>query len=1223
MLDKRSIPKPLEDFLSRLSGVRSVNGHYKACCPAHDDHDPSLEVGWSEDRETVWFRCWSQGCDKLAILKKLDLRWENLYLNGNGHEGDGRIVAIYDYTSPTGDLLHQTIRYEPKDFKQRRPDGNGGWKWTLKGMEPVLYNLPGVMRAVLGGETVYVLEGEKDCDRAREELGLVATTCPMGAEKWRDSYTHVLRGAHVVFMPDNDEAGRRHVFGVARKLEGVAKTVKVVELPGLPEKGDLSDWIDAGGTREQLDPLVLKTSQFDSDQTHTPPSMLDPNRILPFKTVREIFNESGEAIPWAVEGILARGSITEISGAAKLAGKTTFLLDMASCLLEGLPFLGRSTKKCKVAFLTEQGNNLKEALRLAGLGPDTEELHILQYLDVRGRNWHALAKEACDYCAEHRIGALFVDTMAEFGQIEDENLAGPVRDAMQSLKRAAQNYGLAVAYTRHHNKQNKGRGSSQFEADCDFFFTLTRPEGNHKDTIRVLNGEGRSRQVPKNLYIELEEGGYVAVDAEDGDNLRFKKAVRAIKAILPRKREHAKERGAIEGFLKPEGLSGATLKRVLRWLVDENIIRKIGRGVKGDPERFWLPTDEDAEFDSDQTSRVGYEFDPNRKEGESGKVVPLFPEADVPEADAAGNDRLVTDAQGVETLVAALSEVTDYALDLETTGLSPIEDRVRLLSLRVGDRTVLVDCFAVDPVPVLEAMKGKTVYVHGAEFDLPFLHHRYGFGPPEDVVDTLHLSQVVRAGEWRAKDDGEGWEREKHGLENALERELGVTLGDKKKYQRGTAWTGDLTDEHLDYAEGDVVHLKALAERLFALVEERELGEVWDLEQRAKPLFLQMCCQGIPFDEERWRGLVADLEGRVRSLKEAADNAAPPHPEGTTWNWNSPQQAMTALSVVGIKLSDVRRETLAKHDHELVKAVAGYRDTQSLLSRVRKWAAGRRKDGRVYPRWNPAGAATGRASCTDPNVQSLPKGEFRGCVRPEEGRVLVKADLNQIELRVLAAITGDEGILGVFRDGGDLHVNTAKAVAGREVKKGDPERQRAKAINFGLSFGMGAKKFKETAARDYGVEMTLSEAREAKRKLLAAYPAMGRWHEREAAECEAGNFVTHTLLGRRRVVEPGRDGAPSFTERLNAPVQGTAADILKLALAKLWACRDRFFPGALPVLTVHDEVVIECDRDTAEEIAERLSLYLRDAVANVLGRPELAGEDAVETTILDSWGGDR
>jgi DNA polymerase I len=515
-------------------------------------------------------------------------------------------------------------------------------------------------------------------------------------------------------------------------------------------------------------------------------------------------------------------------------------------------------------------------------------------------------------------------------------------------------------------------------------------------------------------------------------------------------------------------------------------------------------------------------------------------------------------------------------------------------------------------------LKGKELYVHGAEFDLPFLYHRDGFKPPGNVIDTLHLSQVARAGEWQEKADG-GWERKRHSLKDALERELGVTLGDKKKFQRGKAWSGDLTDEHLEYAAGDVVHLKALADRLLALIEERDLNEVWKLEQRAKPLFLDMCIRGIPLDNGRWDRLIGELEDRVLSLKEKVDELAPSHLEVGTWNWNSPKQAKEAFSLAGLKVPDLKRETLLKHDHPLIHAVAGYRDTQSLLSRVRTWATGRYQDGRVYPQWKPAGAATGRASCTSPNVQSLSRaGGFRGCICPGEGRVLIKADLSQIELRVLAAITKDENMLKVFGEGGDIHLATAEAVAGRKIEKGSPERQRAKAVNFGLSFGMGAKRFQSMALKDYGVKMTLEEARKAKRRLLGAYPKIGDWHTREGQQCERGNFVTETLMGRRRVVEPDRWGKPSFTERLNAPVQGTAADILKLALARLWEKREEH-PVAVPILSVHDEIVLECAED-AEVAGHWLSSTLRGAVEDVLGHPELAGHDVVETSVVGSWG---
>jgi len=139
---------------------------------------------------------------------------------------------------------------------QRRPDGSGGWVWNLRDIEPVLYHLPEVLEARLKSETICILEGEKDVDRAREELGIVATTCPMGAQKWRESYTYTLAGADVILVPDNDEVDRKHMLKVAQDLKPVAASVRILKLPDLPEKGDLSDWLNAGGTRAEFEHLT-------------------------------------------------------------------------------------------------------------------------------------------------------------------------------------------------------------------------------------------------------------------------------------------------------------------------------------------------------------------------------------------------------------------------------------------------------------------------------------------------------------------------------------------------------------------------------------------------------------------------------------------------------------------------------------------------------------------------------------------------------------------------------------------------------------------------------------------------------------------------------------------------------------------------------------------------------------------------------------------------------
>jgi DNA polymerase-1 len=1097
---------------------------------------------------------------------------------------------------------HFNSRKKDKDFLQARPDDNGGYVYGLDGTQTIIYNLPQVVRASLRGETVVWVEGEKDADNGKRRLGLTTTTCPQGARHWKPHYAGFLTGAHVVIVADNDGPGREHADMVAKELLPFTASVKVLKLPGLPKKGDLSDWIDFGGTREEFDRLVSETPQF---ILPTKESGFGENEFLPVKSLREIVAEAEEDPDWIVKDLLKKGELTDLSGLAKYSGKTTLVMHMLKAVRSGDPFLGEPTRQAKVLYLTEQGNNFKEAIEDATLDLDDDGFAVVQHRDVRGEEWARLIEKGVKVCERDHHDVLVVDTFAAFAELvgSEENNAGDIHERMEPLKKAAQSHDLAVLLVRHAGKDGKGRGSSQFEAEVDVVVTLKRPEGNHAENARQLQTIGRYGATK--LNIELTEEGYVPLGSDD--KVAFSKAVRFIRDASPRQ----KENGVIEDALveKAKGeVSKGTLIRALRWLVDQGTVQREGSGKKGSPYTYWLPP---SALEPPENS-----FSPNPPplDGEKEKGQKTQGGTGSP-----STHELVADPGRLADVAAFLEGVVEVAIDIETTGLSPVEDRVRVLSVHAGGETFLIDAIEVDPSPVLDILGDKVLYVHGAEFDLPFLYHCYGFEPPENIIDTLHLSQVARAGEWQAKADGR-WERERHSLKDALERELEITLGDKKKFQSGKAWAGDLIEEHLEYAAGDVIYLKALANKLLALIEERDLTEVWELEKRAKPLFLDMCIRGIPLDKERWDRLIGELEDRVLSLKEKADHLAPPHPEGLQWNWSSPQQARRAFSLAGLKIPDLQRETLSKYDHPLVKAVAEYRDTQSSLSRVRKWAEGRYRDGRVYPQWKPAGATTGRASCTTPNVQSLPKGGgFRGCIQPNEGRVLIRADLSQIELRVLAAIVEDENMLKVFGEGGDIHLATAEAVAGRKVEKGSPERQKAKAINFGLSFGMGAKKFKDTALRDYGVKMSLSEAKEAKRKLLDAYPRIGLWHTQEGQECEMGNFVTETLMGRRRVVEPDRWGMPSFTERLNAPVQGTAADILKLALARLWESREEH-PGAVPILSVHDEIVLECATEDAEVAAQWLSDTLRGAVEDVLGHPELAGEDVVETSVVGSWG---
>jgi putative DNA primase/helicase len=160
-----------------------------------------------------------------------------------------RIVATYDYKNEHGNLLFQVCRMDPKTFRQRRPHPEGGWVWDVKGVQQVPYRLPEWVRAVERG--ILIVEGEKDADLLSKN-GFMATTNAGGAGKWREEFAQYFRGRNVVILPDNDDPGRSHADDIIRSLLPVAAEVKVINLPDLIEKGDVSDWFAAGGTRDEL-----------------------------------------------------------------------------------------------------------------------------------------------------------------------------------------------------------------------------------------------------------------------------------------------------------------------------------------------------------------------------------------------------------------------------------------------------------------------------------------------------------------------------------------------------------------------------------------------------------------------------------------------------------------------------------------------------------------------------------------------------------------------------------------------------------------------------------------------------------------------------------------------------------------------------------------------------------------------------------------------------------
>ena len=225
------------ESIVKALGARRSGSCWMAKCPAHDDRNPSLSIRELDGKVLV--HCHA-GCPQRAVIDAL--RSQGLWDSGGNDRS--RIVATYDYTDEHSELLYQTVRLEPKDFRQRRPDHCGGCIWK-KGRRQVLYRLPEVLEAPI----VFVVEGEKDVETLRSH-GFVATTNAGGAKSpWLPTFTQSLRGREVILIPDNDPPGRARVVTIARALLGGTARLIVLEL----EDGkDVTDWFERGHSELEL-----------------------------------------------------------------------------------------------------------------------------------------------------------------------------------------------------------------------------------------------------------------------------------------------------------------------------------------------------------------------------------------------------------------------------------------------------------------------------------------------------------------------------------------------------------------------------------------------------------------------------------------------------------------------------------------------------------------------------------------------------------------------------------------------------------------------------------------------------------------------------------------------------------------------------------------------------------------------------------------------------------
>jgi DNA polymerase-1 len=560
---------------------------------------------------------------------------------------------------------------------------------------------------------------------------------------------------------------------------------------------------------------------------------------------------------------------------------------------------------------------------------------------------------------------------------------------------------------------------------------------------------------------------------------------------------------------------------------------------------------------------------------------------------------LTTDRQ-VQGMLSGLRGRDRVGLDMTLSAGTVRQAEVRLLTLAVeegeGRRGIccyVLDCRRVNPRPVLATLSGKQIIGHDLLRACACLATRdiWPIIPPLDDLRTL--ARLLHAGEGQkdAAFDLLALARRYLGEDGYGNRTPGV---ESSPLPEGHASPVLVSRTDVERAVSRAALLLPLFDALSGKIAEAGLTPAAQIERRSLPAMAWLTAGGVPLNAALWESLARDAEEEATRLRRQLDTHAPPSPgyeTGALWNWDSPLSAREALRTAGCDVTGTSTTVLAEEGHPLAKLLRRYRRAAKRLSTYgREWHSFL-EDGRVYPHWHPMGTASGRMACADPNVMTVPRGSYREAVAAPPGRLLVRGDYEQIELRIGAYLAGEEWMLQAFAAGEDLHARTARSLLGQQDISPE-ERRLGKAANLGFLFGMQSDAFRRYALAQHGLRLSEEDARRFRQTFFSLYPALVTWQAsvRRTATCEA-----RSLSGRRRLLP----AEISDTIRLNSPVQGTAADGMKRALALLYERRAQC-PDAFPVLVSHDEIVVECGEETGDATAAWLLRAMVDGMAPLL-----------------------
>jgi 5S rRNA maturation endonuclease (ribonuclease M5) len=490
-------PQNFSDILAKLPGARQSGDTWTAPCPLPGHKTPVGHLTLKDGGDKALIT--DQGGKHTYLDYCQAWGYDSLTYSPNGEGAEAKIIATYDYTDAEGKLLYQVVRYDPKDFRQRRPDGNGAWVWNLKGIKPVLYRTPEVLKAVRGVQTVYVCEGEKDCDNLAK-IGLTATTNSGGAEKWRPDNTEALKGASVIILPDRDAPGQRHAAKVAASLHGKAKSIKVLELPNRDgyQVKDVSDWLAAGGTMAELEGLTAKAPEYKPKESD-----------ISLVCIAEV---EAETVSWLWLPYIPKGKLTLLEGDPGI-GKSWVSLAIATAVSIGRGLPGTEAIESASVVLASAEDGLGDTIRprLDAMGANVSRIHAIKGALDFGNGGLAILE---GYIEQVRPSLVIIDPLVAYiGAGVDIHRANETRAVMARLADMAEKHGCAILAIRHLTKGSmskaiyRGLGSIDFAAACrSVLMAGCDPDNEQKRGIVQI----KSNLAPKGQAIgfELRDGGF-------------------------------------------------------------------------------------------------------------------------------------------------------------------------------------------------------------------------------------------------------------------------------------------------------------------------------------------------------------------------------------------------------------------------------------------------------------------------------------------------------------------------------------------------------------------------------------------------------------------------------------------------------------------------------------------------------------------------------------------